>query len=109
MDGLIRYVKSLSFHLNWIFLSPEKKYARLWARTKKLGDLNYAFKSAVASDIKVVWWQLILRQKERSMAAKFEIYKNEAGLFRWRPIRKGKSTWSGIVSAKETGLTRLSK
>jgi len=52
MDGLIRYVKSLSFHLNWIFLSPEKKYARLWVRTKKLGDLNYAFKSAAASDIR---------------------------------------------------------
>ena len=43
------------------------------------------------------------------MAAKFETYKNEAGLFRWRPIRRGKVTRSGIVSAKEAGLTRLSK
>jgi hypothetical protein len=43
------------------------------------------------------------------MAAKFEIYKNEAGLFRWRPIRRGKATWDSGVSAKETGLTRLSK
>jgi hypothetical protein len=52
MDGLIRYVKSLSFHLNWIFLSPQKKYACLWARTKKLGDLGYALKNAAASDSK---------------------------------------------------------
>ena len=52
MDGLIRYVKSLYFHLNSIFLSPQKKYARLWARTKKLGDLDYALKGAAASDSK---------------------------------------------------------
>jgi len=64
MDGLIGYVKSLSFHLHWISLSPEKKYARLWARTKKLGDLDYALRNAASSDSKkgkVDYWQLVLR------------------------------------------------
>jgi hypothetical protein len=41
MNELIGYVKSISFHLRWIFMSSERRYAYLWAKTKKQGDLGY--------------------------------------------------------------------
>jgi hypothetical protein len=41
MKDLIGYIKSISFHLRWIFMSSERRYAYLWARTKKQGDLGY--------------------------------------------------------------------
>jgi hypothetical protein len=40
MKGLIEHLKSFSFHLRWLFLSPQARYAFLWAKTKKLGDLE---------------------------------------------------------------------
>ena len=40
MKGLIGYLKLLSFQLRWPFLSPQARYAYLWAKTKKLGDLE---------------------------------------------------------------------
>jgi hypothetical protein len=40
MKELIGYIKSLSFHLRWLFLSPQERYAYLWAKTKNLGDLE---------------------------------------------------------------------
>jgi hypothetical protein len=48
MNGLIAYVKSISFPLGWIFMSPSEQYACLWARTKKLGDLGYTVKCTPA-------------------------------------------------------------
>ena len=48
MNGLIGYVKSISFHLRWIFMSPHERYAYLWARTKKLGDLAYVVQNIAA-------------------------------------------------------------
>jgi hypothetical protein len=36
-----RYVKPISFRLKWFFMSPQERYSRLWARTKKLSDLTY--------------------------------------------------------------------
>ena len=41
MKGLIGQIKSLSFHLRWLFLSPQERYRYLWTKTKKLGDLGY--------------------------------------------------------------------
>ena len=41
MNELVGYIKSLSFHLRWLFLSPQERYAYLWARTKKLGNLDF--------------------------------------------------------------------
>jgi len=41
MKELVGYIKSLSFHLRWLFLSPQERYAYLWAKTKKQGDLGY--------------------------------------------------------------------
>jgi hypothetical protein len=35
-----RYVKPISFRLRWLFMSPQERYSRLWARTKKLSDLT---------------------------------------------------------------------
>ena len=35
-----RYVKPISFRLRWFFMSPQERYSRLWARTKKLSDLT---------------------------------------------------------------------
>jgi hypothetical protein len=40
---LIGYFKSLSFHLRWLFASPQARYAYLWAKTKKQSDLGSAF------------------------------------------------------------------
>ena len=41
MNELIGYVKSLSFRLKWLFLSPQERYAYLWDKTKKQDDLGY--------------------------------------------------------------------
>jgi hypothetical protein len=42
MKGLIESVKSISFHLRWIFMSSRERYPYLWARTKKLNYLANA-------------------------------------------------------------------
>jgi len=52
MNRLIVYVKSISFHLRWIFMSARGRYAYLWARTKKMGDLGYEVRSSAASSSK---------------------------------------------------------
>jgi hypothetical protein len=41
MNELIRDIKSIFFRLKWIFMSPRHRYACLWAKTKKLGDLGF--------------------------------------------------------------------
>jgi hypothetical protein len=43
MNRLIEYTKSILFRLNWIFMSPRGRYAFLWARTSKLGDLSLEY------------------------------------------------------------------
>jgi hypothetical protein len=40
MNSLIMYINSISLKFKWIFLSPEERYARLWARTKKLSEIG---------------------------------------------------------------------
>ncbi len=49
MNGLIRYVESISFYLRWIFISPRERYAYLWAKTKKLGDSDYTVRNTVVN------------------------------------------------------------
>jgi hypothetical protein len=39
MKELIESIKSISFHLRWIFMSSRERYPYLWARTKKLDYL----------------------------------------------------------------------
>jgi len=41
MNGLIEFIKSISFHLRWNFMSPKERYPYLWAKTRKLSDLAY--------------------------------------------------------------------
>jgi hypothetical protein len=45
MERLIRCVKPISFRLRWFFMSPQERYASLWTKTKKLGDLCYVVKN----------------------------------------------------------------
>jgi len=40
MNGLVEFVKSISFHLKWIFMSPRERYAHLWATTRKLAEYS---------------------------------------------------------------------
>ena len=47
MKGLVIYAKSLLFHLRWLFMSGEERYAYLWAKTKKLSDFGYSIRSAM--------------------------------------------------------------
>jgi hypothetical protein len=37
MNRFIRYAKSTSLRLKWIFMSPRGRYAYLWAKTRRLG------------------------------------------------------------------------
>ena len=39
MNILIGYLKSISFHLKWVFLSPKERYAILWAKTLRSSGL----------------------------------------------------------------------
>jgi hypothetical protein len=39
------------------------------------------------------------------MASKFEIYKNRAGEFRWRPIRKAKVSLERQISSAKYNVT----
>jgi hypothetical protein len=41
MGALIRYIKAVAFRVRWIFISPQRKYAYLWSKTKKLIELDY--------------------------------------------------------------------
>jgi hypothetical protein len=43
-----RWVKWILFHLRWILMSSERRYAYLWARTIKLGGFGHAFRNAAA-------------------------------------------------------------
>ena len=55
MNELIVYAKSISFHLRWIFMSSERRYAYLWAKTKEQGDLGYiSFKIQQRSQVNKV-------------------------------------------------------
>jgi hypothetical protein len=47
MIGLAGYTKSLLFHLRWLFMSEEERYAYFWARTKKLSDFGYGVRSTM--------------------------------------------------------------
>jgi hypothetical protein len=47
MTGLIENTKSLLFHLRWLFMSEEERYACLWAKTKKLIDFGYSVRSTM--------------------------------------------------------------
>jgi len=49
MRKLTRKVKSITLRTKWIFMSPKERYAFLWARTQKLGNLDF---SALATTIK---------------------------------------------------------
>ena len=40
VNGLIGGVKMIFFRLRWLFLSPGKRYAYLWARTRKLANFG---------------------------------------------------------------------
>jgi len=52
MNRFIRSVKSFSFHFRWIFMSGKSRYAYLWAKTEKLGDLDYAIRASVPDAVK---------------------------------------------------------
>ena len=41
MSRLIGHAKLISFQFRWILMSPQERYACLWAKTKKLGDWGY--------------------------------------------------------------------
>jgi hypothetical protein len=47
MNRLFRYVKSISFHLKWLFMSAQERYAYLWAKTSKLEDWGYPVRNTV--------------------------------------------------------------
>ena len=47
MSRLIGHAKSISLHLRWILMSPQEKYACLWAKTKKLDDWGYIVRNPV--------------------------------------------------------------
>jgi hypothetical protein len=47
MKGLVIYAKSLLFHLRWLFMSEEERYAYLWARTKEVSDFGYGVRSTM--------------------------------------------------------------
>jgi hypothetical protein len=47
MDRIFRLTKSISFHLSWLFMSPVKRYAYLWEKTRKLNDFGYTMRSPV--------------------------------------------------------------
>ena len=51
MNGLIEYIKSISFNVRWMFMSPKERYAHLQAKTKKLDELCYiVFDTAVGTE-----------------------------------------------------------
>jgi hypothetical protein len=52
MNELTGYAKTSLFHFTRIFMSPQKRYAQLWARTKKLSDLRYGLQFTVADSNK---------------------------------------------------------
>jgi hypothetical protein len=54
MNGLIGHVKAITFHTKWVFMSPQERYAYLWTRTKKLGDLDYGIRDTVTRVSKIV-------------------------------------------------------
>jgi len=41
MNRLIEHIKSIAFQTKWISKSVQGRYAYLWARTKKLGNLDF--------------------------------------------------------------------
>jgi hypothetical protein len=50
MKGSIGNIKSIAFHLRWIFMSPQERYSYLWNKTKKLGDLGYYIRNMAISN-----------------------------------------------------------
>jgi hypothetical protein len=52
MNELTGYIKTSLFHFRRIFMSPQERYAQLWARTKKLGHLSYGLQNTVADSNK---------------------------------------------------------
>ena len=38
MNRLIWHVNSILLRMSWIFMSPQEKYAYLWAKTKNQGE-----------------------------------------------------------------------
>jgi hypothetical protein len=46
MDRIFRLTKTASFHLSWLFMSPMKRYAYLWGKTRKLNDFGYTLRTA---------------------------------------------------------------
>ncbi len=49
MNILIRDVKSISFHLKWLFMSAQERYGYLWAKTSKLEDFGYTVRNTAMS------------------------------------------------------------
>ena len=47
MNGLIALTKLTSFHLKWLFMSSEEKYAYLWGKTRKLIDSGYSIPNTI--------------------------------------------------------------
>jgi hypothetical protein len=48
MDRIFRLTKTASFHLSWLFMSPVKRYAYLWGKTRKLNDFGYTLRGIAA-------------------------------------------------------------
>ncbi len=42
MNKLTDHIKSITFRTKWIFMSPQVRYAYLWSRTKKVGNLDFS-------------------------------------------------------------------
>jgi len=45
MKRLIPYYKSNLFHFKWLGMSSEARYAYLWAKTRKLIDMDYSVRN----------------------------------------------------------------
>jgi hypothetical protein len=45
-------IKSFQFQLKWVCMSPQQRYACLWARTKKQENLDFTVLSTVTNNNK---------------------------------------------------------
>jgi hypothetical protein len=53
MNGLIAKTKSTSFHVKWLFMSSEEKYAYLWGKTRKTIDTGRSERDRIAIPVNV--------------------------------------------------------
>ncbi|MGP8080830.1 MAG: hypothetical protein ACLPVI_10035 [Dehalococcoidales bacterium] len=43
-----RFYKTIIFPLKWIFMSSKARYAYLWAKTRKLAEIDYIYRDLPA-------------------------------------------------------------